>query len=125
MAGQLSVLVAEDYAEFRAGIIAMLEPLGLSCIPVANGRDAISVLAETTQDVHLLVTDMDMPVHTGWEVIDAARRSHGSALPIIMQTGEAHYRYVIEKAQALGVVLLGKRDVPELLIPAVKKALRL
>jgi CheY-like chemotaxis protein len=72
----------------------------------------------------LLITDMDMPVHTGWDVIEAAQ-GHRPHLPIIMQTGEAKYSYVRRKASEYGVVLIDKRDVPALLVPAVRQALSL
>ena len=120
-----TVLIAEDYPDFRARILALIEPLALTCIAVANGREAIEVLRDRSQELHLLITDMDMPVHTGWEVIEAAREHRGKALPIIMQTGEAKYSYVRRRAEELGIVLIDKLDVDALLIPAVREALDL
>lgn len=84
MAATPSVLIAEDFPEFRQRILFLLQPLDLVCIPVANGRLAIEVLRDPSQELHLLITDMDMPVHTGWEVIEAARTHRGADLPIIM-----------------------------------------
>ena len=120
-----TVLIAEDYPDFSARILALIEPLALTCIAVANGREAIEVLRDRSQELHLLITDMDMPVHTGWEVIEAAREHRGKALPIIMQTGEAKYSYVRRRAEKLGIVLIDKLDVDALLIPAVREALDL
>ena len=120
-----TVLIAEDYPDFRARILALIEPLALTCIAVTNGREAIEVLRDRSQELHLLITDMDMPVHTGWEVIEAAREHRGKALPIIMQTGEAKYSYVRRRAEKLGIVLIDKLDVDALLIPAVREALDL
>ena len=120
-----TVLIAEDYPDFRARILALIEPLALTCIAVANGREAIEVLRDRSQELHLLITDMDMPVHTGWEVIEAAREHRGEALPIIMQTGEGRYSYVRRRAEELGIVLIDKPDVDALLIPAVRAALDL
>ena len=120
-----TVLIAEDYPDFRARILALMEPLALTCIAVANGREAIEVLRDRGQELHLLITDMDMPVHTGWEVIAAAREHRGEALPIIMQTGEGKYRYVRRRAAELGIVLIDKPDVDALLVPAVCDALDL
>ena len=118
-----TILIAEDYPDFRARILALIEPLALTCIAVANGREAIDVLRDGSQELHLLITDMDMPVHTGWEVIEAAREHRGEALPIIMQTGEGKYSYVRRRAEELGIVLIDKPDVDALLIPAVRAAL--
>ena len=118
-----NVLIAEDYPDFRARLLALLEPFDFNCIPVANGRLAIEVLQDLTQDLQLLITDMDMPVNTGWEVIEAARKHRGAALPIIMQTGEARYTYVQRRAQEFGIPLIDKLDIDIHLGPAVRQAL--
>ena len=120
-----TVLIAEDYPDFRARLLALLEPLELECIPVSNGRQAIEVLQDLGQGLDLLITDMDMPVNTGWEVIESARSHRGEALPVIMQTGEARYTYVRRRAQEFGIVLIDKVDIDIHLGPAVRQALRL
>lgn len=125
MANGLTVLVAEDYPDFRARLLGLLEPLALTCIDVSNGLRAIEVLRDVSRELHLLITDMDMPVHTGWEVIEAAREHRGHGLPVIMQTGEARYTYVRRRAEAFGIVLIDKSEVGELLVPAVREALSL
>jgi CheY-like chemotaxis protein len=122
---QRSVLIAEDYPDFRAGLLSLLEPLDLACIPVANGLRAIEVLQDLSRELHLLITDMDMPVHNGWEVIEAARLHRGEELPIVMQTGEARYSYVKRRATEFGIILIDKTEVPRLLVPAVQRALGL
>ncbi len=123
MADAPNVLIAEDYPDFRARLLALLVPFDFNCIPVANGRLAIEVLRDLTQDLQLLITDMDMPVNTGWEVIEAAREHRGAALPIIMQTGEARYSYVQRRAQEFGIPLIDKVDIDVHLAPAVRQAL--
>ena len=120
-----TVLVAEDYSDFRARILALLQPLELACVPASNGRQAIEVVQDLSRELHLLITDMDMPVHTGWEVIEAVREHRGLDLPIIMQTGEAKYTYVRRRAAEFGIVLIDKKEIDELLVPAVRLALRL
>ncbi|MEX1255799.1 MAG: response regulator [Dehalococcoidia bacterium] len=125
MATPPTVLLAEDFPDFRAKLLSLLEPIALTCIMTRNGREAIEVLQDLSRDLHLLITDMDMPVHTGWEVIEAARTHRGHVLPVIMQTGEAKYTYVRRKAEELGIVLIDKTDVGTLLAPAVRDALAL
>jgi len=120
-----TVLIAEDYPDFRQRLLTLLEPLDLSCIPVANGRLAIEVVQDLSREIHLLITDLDMPVNTGWEVIEAFRQHRGDTLPIIMQTGEARYSYVRRRAEEFGIVLIDKTDVDALLVPAVREALGL
>ncbi len=124
MAAGPAVLIAEDYPDFRARLLALLEPLKLNCIPVANGKLAIDVIQNASQTLDLLITDMDMPVNTGWEVIEACREHRGD-LPIIMQTGEARYTYVKRRAGEFGIPLIDKLDVDVQLVPAVRDALGL
>lgn len=120
-----SILIAEDYPDFRQRLLVLLEPLALACTAVSNGREAIEVLRNASHAVDLLVTDMDMPVNNGWEVIDAARTHRGSGLPVIMQTGEAKYTYVRRRAEGLGIILIDKTEVNQLLVPAVTDLLRI
>jgi CheY-like chemotaxis protein len=124
VSSSFSVLVAEDYKDFRERILALLQPLGVQCIQAANGRQAIEVIRDAAQVLDLLVTDMDMPVNTGWEVIEAVRQ-HRAELPIIMQTGEARYTYVKRRASEFEIVLIDKTDIDALLVPAVRQALSL
>ena len=121
--GNSRVLVAEDNVDYREQIIAMLERLALSCIPAVNGKLAIEVLEDRSQELVLLVTDLEMPEQSGWDVIRAARRHRPQTLPIIMQTGQAQYAHVWRRAQELDIVLIDKLDVPALLVPAVREAL--
>lgn len=120
-----SVLIAEDYTEFRKRILALLTPLNVICVQAANGRQAIEIVRNIGQVLDLVITDMDMPVHTGWEVIEATREHRGAGLPIIMQTGEAKYTYVKRRAAEFDIPLIDKQDIDTLLVPAVKVALRL
>jgi CheY-like chemotaxis protein len=125
MRDALSVLVAEDDPQFRAGLLALLKPLALSCIPVENGRQAIEVLRDLSRELGLVITDMRMPVGSGWDVIKAAREHRGESLPIIMQSGEAKYSDVRLRAEGSGIILMDKAEVRERLVPAVREALRL
>jgi CheY-like chemotaxis protein len=119
------ILIAEDYPDFRARLLSLLEPLTLACAAVSNGREAIDVLRDVSRRVDLLVTDMDMPVHTGWDVIEAVRSHRGPELPIIMQTGEAKYTYFRRKADNSGIVLIDKTEINERLEARVRAALGL
>jgi CheY-like chemotaxis protein len=106
-------------------LIALLEPAGLNIAQATNGADAIDYVCETSNPLHLLVTDLDMPRRTGWQVIEAVRRHRGPDLPIIMQTGEASYPWVKVKAHELGIILIDKLEIEVKLLPAVLTALRL
>jgi CheY-like chemotaxis protein len=117
------ILVAEDNLAYREGIIALLEPLGYPCIAAVDGREAIEVVSDLSRGLSLLITDMEMPHRSGWDVIRAAREQR-DGLPIIMQTGNAQYAYVHRRAIELDIVLIDKVDIPKRLLAATREALQ-
>ena len=119
------VLVAEDVYAFRYQIVRLLESLGLECVAVEDGLDAVALLQDESQAFDLVVTDFRMPRGGGWRVIEAARKYRGAAFPVIMQTAESQYPDVYERAEELSVPLIAKDDLFKLLVPAVRDALKL
>jgi CheY-like chemotaxis protein len=119
------VLVADDEYAYREGIARILAPLGCACVAVEDGLDAAALLADEAEEFHIAVTDFHMLRGSGWRVVEAARRHRGPAFPVIMQTAEAQYRDVYERAELLGVPLIAKRDIFTHLAPAVRAALRI
>ena len=119
------VLIAEDDYKYRAGIVLLLEPLGIDCVAVEDGLAAAALLADRSERFDLVITDFRMPRKSGWHVVDAARLHRGGEFPIIMQTGESQHADVYLKAEAMAVTLIAKDDIQALLVPAVRAALRL
>lgn len=117
------VLLAEDFPQFMARIVALLEPIGLDITHATDGAAAIDYIREPNNPLHLLITDLDMPKRTGWHVIEATRKHRGLEVPVIMQTGEASYPWVKAHARELGIVLIHKVDIEAKLVPAVLQAL--
>ncbi len=122
---RLHVLIAEDYVDFQERLLNLLSPLPLTCVTATNGGTAIGFIKDHAQPIDLLITDLDMPVKNGWDVIAAFRTHRDPALPVIMQTGEARYSYVRRRAEELGIVLIDKMDVAARLPAAVSQALGL
>ena len=116
-------LIAEDPGHILAWLDEQLRAAGLSTILVTNGRDAIAVL-DREPPVDLVVTDLQMPHATGFEVIEAWLASGGSAERVILHTAAARAMGVRMRADALGVRLLHKRDLVEGLPGALRPVLR-
>jgi two-component system capsular synthesis sensor histidine kinase RcsC len=76
----LAVLVAEDNALVQAMIAEQLTRLG--CLPTVtgDGRQALAALAHAHFDV--VLSDIDMPVMDGYELLAHLRDSHAS-LPVL------------------------------------------
>ena len=65
------VLIAEDKAANRAVLQNMLEPLGFEVIMAENGQEEIELAQQLQPD--LILTDLVMPVKTGFEAIAELR----------------------------------------------------
>jgi PAS domain S-box-containing protein len=66
--GTETILVAEDEPEVRKLVRDALELLGYTVLPAADGYEAIRILEEHNEPVHLLLTDVIMPLMGGREL---------------------------------------------------------
>jgi PAS domain S-box-containing protein len=73
--GTETILVAEDEAGVRKLVCEALEQLGYSVLQAADGREALRIL-EQHGPIHLLLTDVMMPVMGG---VELARRVRSTA----------------------------------------------
>ena len=78
------VLVADDEAIIRKLIHDILAPCGCVVDLAPDGVEAIANMAEHQYD--LVVTDVNMPGASGYEVL-AAARTNGTETPVILVTG--------------------------------------
>jgi CheY-like chemotaxis protein len=122
--GRLHVLLAEDIAGYRERISALIEGPALALTGVADGQEAIEYIEDLDRPLDLLITDLEMPRRNGWQVIEALM-TYRPGVPVIMQTGEAHYSWVQERAAVLGIVLIAKAHVDVSLLASVRSALGL
>lgn len=65
--GEGTVLVVDDEAAVRKTIVTMLRRFGFDAVPAAEGREAVRWLAETGQDVRMVILDLTMPGMDGVE----------------------------------------------------------
>ena len=103
------IVLAEDNPELRLLLAGALERLGYHVMQAGTGRQLVTLvetLRKSGETPGLVITDVRMPVASGF---DAARalRSAGHSMPMIFMTayGDAWTR---AKAAELGAVLLDK-----------------
>jgi len=72
--GGETVLVVEDVAGLRRLITRMLESSGYTVLAAATGDEAVCVLEQYEQSVHLMVTDVVMPGMSGPDLAERGRR---------------------------------------------------
>jgi CheY-like chemotaxis protein len=65
-----TVLLAEDVDDLRRFVTRVLTQAGLKVIAATNGADAIQKAQEHTGKIDLLLSDIDMPKMTGFELAE-------------------------------------------------------
>ena len=110
------ILIADDDPAQRTLLNLCLSQGDYSVVEASNGSEAFEVL-DREQDVRLVITDLDMPVMSGFDLIHKVRES------------DLHYRYIIvltsseEKDSLVKALSLGADDY--LAKPVMPEELRL
>jgi len=71
--GSETILLVEDQAEVRAVASAILAEKGYRVLEAAGGPEALARCERYTGPIHLLLTDIVMPVMTGWQLAERVR----------------------------------------------------
>ena len=80
---QRRVLVVEDDSAIRQGIVDALQFAGYEVLSAGNGNDGMTQALRATFD--LLLLDLILPGHSGFDILKAAREARPT-LPIIVLT---------------------------------------
>lgn len=116
-------MTADDSASMRQMVSFTLQQAGFSVIEAVDGQDALNKLNGTP--VHLLITDLNMPVMDGLELIRRVRvLPQFKYTPVIMLTTEsqAEKKQAGKAAGATGWIV--KPFTQEQLVAVVNKVLR-
>lgn len=117
----MRVLIVDDFSTMRNIIKNILRQLGFNNIVEADsGQTALLKLAE--KPVDLVISDWNMPVMDGLELL---KRIRGSAewkqIPVVMVTAEAKKENIIEAVQAGVSNYIVKPFTPEVLEQKLEK----
>lgn len=83
----LKILVADDSTMSRKVIRNLLEVWKFTVLEAANGQAALDIINKD-EEIHLVITDYNMPVMDGITLVKAVRRKYSkSRLPIIGLSG--------------------------------------
>ncbi|MBX3234066.1 MAG: response regulator [Labilithrix sp.] len=114
------MMLIDDSATVRLEAARALSAAGFGVIEACDGIDGLEKLA-TSDEVKLIVCDVNMPRMNGIEFVEAL--SHTGALPppVIMLTSEGHPD-LVRTAKACGARgWMVKPFKPELLVAAARK----
>lgn len=78
------ILIIDDQEPVRIALAAALQMLGHEVRAAANGAEGLRLFAEDPAD--LVITDVQMPVKNGFEVLTTLRRDHPD-VPVIVMSG--------------------------------------
>ncbi len=90
--GNETILLAEDEAQVRRAVVQMLQRAGYRTIAVANGNEAVRVLRNTKEVVHLALLDVVMPGLGGPQAWERMRELRPN-LRVLFASGYADQQY--------------------------------
>jgi DNA-binding response OmpR family regulator len=80
------VLIVEDEPDMTIVITHFLRHAGYEVLTAANGKEGVEKAASGKPD--LILSDTQMPIMDGWEMLEELRKQPGSKdIPVIMVTG--------------------------------------
>jgi PAS domain S-box-containing protein len=79
------ILVVDDEPDLAEIFSNMLRAVGATPVCVSNAKVAMKLLKDNSQDWSALLTDFDMPIHSGLDLAQVAKRRKVS-LPVVLVT---------------------------------------
>lgn len=97
---KIKILIVDDFTTLRMSLRSVLEQLGYSKIDEAeDGQEAVGKLKE--KDYDLIISDIDMPVMNGFELLDYVKKDDSlKNIPVIFITAEAEREKIVESIKA-------------------------
>jgi two-component system, cell cycle sensor histidine kinase and response regulator CckA len=108
------VLVAEDEPAIRSLASMILKSAGHEVIAASNGLEGIALYRNAPAKFDLVLTDLDMPVMDGYQLIDLVRETRPNAKIIAMSGNPS-------RELPAGVLFLPKPFTPQKLREYVGK----
>lgn len=82
------ILIAEDECDLRKRLSMLLLEEGFETIEASDGAEALRLI-ENEGQLDLILTDINMPYFSGFEVAEHAR-AKTPLIPILFMTGDLH-----------------------------------
>lgn len=116
----INIAIAEDQVLFRKGIISLLKTfIDVNvCIEAENGEELLSKLAASSDEIHVCLIDLNMPVLNGIETLKQTRKLHPTIKNIILTIHEEE-KYIQKLIEEGANAYLAKNTDPDELIKAL------
>jgi len=110
-----TILLIEDEHFVRRALGMLFRSVGIRCVSVATGNEALTLVTEKGMRPDLVVSDYNLPGMNGVETIQALRAAIAWKIPAIVLTGDIRSHAVEAIAQHDVGVLVKPTDAAELL----------
>lgn len=84
--GTETILLVEDEELVRSMLEEVLKSKGYKVLAAADGMQALSLASSYDGVIHLLITDVSLPVLTGWQLADRISKTRGE-VPVLYISG--------------------------------------
>src|SRR5687767_9933483 len=85
------ILVVEDFGSIRTFVCDTLNRKGYYTVGAANIKEALAALSTASEEIHLVLTDYNMPDGTGYDLLKKIKASTTTAgIPVIFLTTESN-----------------------------------
>jgi CheY-like chemotaxis protein len=120
--GTETILLVEDREEVRNVMAQTLRGLGYVVLEADGSQRAVELAQNRSRPIHLLLTDVVMPVMAGFELADVIR-TYQSGLKVLFTSGGPDAPRLAEKLSEPGVAYLQKPFTPQGLAASVREIL--
>jgi hypothetical protein len=121
-AGSETVLLVEDEPAVRFMVREALKREGYRVLEAADGVEALAVVAESREPIHLVLTDVVLPGMSGPRLAARLSQSHPH-LPFVFMSGQSDDVEALQEASRQGFQLLEKPFTREQLALKIRRAL--
>jgi signal transduction histidine kinase/HPt (histidine-containing phosphotransfer) domain-containing protein len=110
-----TLLLAEDNEINQAVILGLLDNTGINVIIANNGQEAVALFQEHSQQIELILMDVNMPVMNGYEATAIIRKElNNTTIPIVALTANAMQKDITEaKSMGMDMHLAKPIDISE------------
>lgn len=117
--GETVILVAEDEPVVRNLVRLMLAKEGYAVLTANDGMEALEIFESFKDQIHLLLTDVQMPRMSGNELAELVRKQRPEVKIMMMSGGTA----TIILAENMPDAFLSKPFIPPTLLQCIQKVL--
>jgi PAS domain S-box-containing protein len=120
--GSETILVCEDEEHIRRLVVTVLQKLGYRVLAAGDPKEALRIARDFGSRIHLLLTDVVMPISNGLELAATLRRARPD-LKVLYMSGYADHHLAGSRILEKGMPFLQKPFAASTLAKKVREAL--